>query len=82
MIEPTEKDLGRLVVCGRRLDGLPAEGDPESDVVRWTTKDGETLVGFTTSQIFTKPGRSSDSKIPQSNVWDRLSGADQVEWAS
>ena len=82
MIEPTKEDLGRPVVCGRRLDGSPAKGDPESDVVRWTTEEGETLMGFTASQIFTKPGRPSGRTLPQFHVWDRLSGADRVEWAS
>ena len=73
MIEPTKEDLGRRVVCARR---------PDPAAVRWKTEEGETLMGFTASQIFTEPNRSSDSTVPQFNVWDRLSGADQVEWAS
>ena len=73
MIEPTKKDLGRLVECRHRLDDEPAE----AGVLRWSDATTAELGGFTDHQIFTEPeGRRSHG----SGVYDRH--RDYVEWAS
>ena len=73
MIQPTKKDLGRLVECRHRLDDEPEE----AGVLRWSDAKTAIMEGFTDHQIFT----ADDSKRSHgSGVYDRRT--DYVEWAS